>query len=114
MKVLDSCCVFQFMKDGIVTMIDLFCGGFGFAPDNNRLALLQFSTKPFVHYFFNEDQSPDALKLAVQNMTNFGGRTCTGDAMIEAHDIMFDPNNGLSFLFYEFMDFFFWWKVQML
>ena len=78
MKVLDSCCVFQFMKDGIVTMIDLFCGGFGFASDNNRLALLQFSTKPFVHYFFNEDQSPGALKLAVQNMTNFGGRACTG------------------------------------
>ena len=75
-------------------MIDLFCGGFGEGKQNNRLAILQFSTIPVLKHSFNEPQTPEALKAKVDTMEDFGGRTCTGDALIDAYNNIFKVSEG--------------------
>ena len=82
------------MKDGIKTMIDLFCGGFGNGESNNRLAILQFSNTPVVMHYFSDSQAPEDLKAKVDQMVDFGGKTCTGDALIAAHDEIFQAARG--------------------
>lgn len=82
------------MKDGIKTMIDLFCGGFGAGQSNNRLAIMQFSNAPVVKHYFSDPQTPEALKAKVDQMVDFGGKTCTGDALITAHDEIFQIARG--------------------
>lgn len=86
---------FEVMKQGINSMIDLFCGGFGNnATSHNRLAILQFSTSSYVHHYFSDPQTPQALKDAVDRMDDFGGRTCTGDALLAAYHEVWLTSRG--------------------
>lgn len=82
------------MKQGINSMIDLFCGGFGSGTKQNRLAIMQFSDRPLIVHYFNDSQAPADLRKKVQSMEDFGGRTCTGDALEEAYDQIFRLDRG--------------------
>ncbi|PVD28819.1 hypothetical protein C0Q70_11414 [Pomacea canaliculata] len=83
------------MKQGINSMIDLFCGGFGSGAKQNRLAIMQFSDRPLIVHYFNDSQAPADLRKKVQSMEDFGGRTCTGDALEEAYDQIFRLDRGV-------------------
>nr|KAG5703295.1 hypothetical protein BaRGS_025537 [Batillaria attramentaria] len=84
----------QIMKEGIKIMIDLFCGGFGMGPRNNRLAIIQFSSAPIIIHYFSDPQTPKALKDKVGSMVDFGGKTCTGDALVLAYREIFQLSRG--------------------
>ncbi|ESO96193.1 hypothetical protein LOTGIDRAFT_160181 [Lottia gigantea] len=86
---------FEFMKDGLKVMIDLFCGGFGYAEANNRLAIIQFATNVTIIHKFSDSQDPTSLKQKVTDLRHYAGNTCTGNATKVAADEVFVPENGM-------------------
>ena len=74
-------------------MIDLFCGGFGNQPSNNRLALMEFSRDATGLHAFNRDQSPSTLKMVVDSLFPMYGYTCTEKAFSLA-EVLFQKNYG--------------------
>nr|KAG5706666.1 hypothetical protein BaRGS_005736 [Batillaria attramentaria] len=83
---------FELIRDGVSVMVDLFCGGFGTGPTNNRLAIIMFASEIKIIHSFNDDQS--ILADVIANMTQPNGNTCTGDALKLAHDVIFTPEHG--------------------
>ena len=74
-------------------MIDLFCGGFGNKPSNNRLALMEFSRDATGLHAFNRDQSPSTLKMVVDSLFPMYGYTCTEKAFALA-EVLFQKDYG--------------------
>ena len=77
---------FEAMKGGVQLLIDALCGGFGPAPNQHRLAIVQFSTFVRTVHTFGDDQDPQTLKAVLNKTTPMYGYTCTGDALQLAFD----------------------------
>lgn len=85
---------FELIRQGVAVMIDLFCGGFGMEPSNNRLAVIMFASDIKIIHRFSDDQAPNTLRDVIASMTQPNGNTCTGDALKLAHDVIFTAENG--------------------
>ena len=86
---------FEVMKAGVKLLIDTLCGGFGPAPNQNRLSIVQFSSSTQGMLVFSSEQDPDALKAVVDSLRPMYGYTCTGDAFALAY-LAFDQKYGES------------------
>ena len=84
---------FEAMKGGVQLLIDALCGGFGPAPNQHRLSIVQFSTFVKTVHTFADDQDPATLKAVVNSTRPMYGYTCTGDALVLAFD-EFDASRG--------------------
>ena len=84
----------QEIKKGIKMMIDLFCGGFGDQPNNNRLALLEFSFDAYGLHAFSRDQRPSTLKAVVDKLFPMFGYTCTEKSFALAEIIFREEQYG--------------------
>ena len=84
---------FEAMKGGVKLLIDALCGGFGPAPIQHRLSIVQFSTLTRTVHSFQDDQDPATLKAVVDSTRPMYGYTCTGDALQLAFE-EFDASKG--------------------
>ncbi|KAK7105861.1 collagen alpha-1(XXI) chain-like isoform X1 [Littorina saxatilis] len=84
----------QNIKNGLKSMLDLFCEGFGNNPTDNRLALMQFSSDPVLTHKLGSSQTIADLKAAVNRLYPMFGYTCTAKALAFARDAFRSENGG--------------------
>ncbi|XP_064596157.1 collagen alpha-1(XII) chain-like isoform X2 [Liolophura sinensis] len=80
-------------KDNIAKLIGVICGTIGPGNDNNRAAVITFSTDPVINFDFNDHLNLADLQAAVRNLPKVSTRTCTGKAL-DLGQTMFDTSKG--------------------
>ncbi|XP_064596306.1 collagen alpha-1(XII) chain-like isoform X2 [Liolophura sinensis] len=80
-------------KDNIAKLIGVICGTIGPGNDNNRAAVITFSTDPVINFDFNDHLNLADLQAAVRNLPKVSKSTCTGKAL-DLGQTMFVASKG--------------------
>ncbi|XP_064608892.1 integrin alpha-X-like [Liolophura sinensis] len=82
-------------KQKLAELIERLCGSIGRGPQNNRIAIITFSSRVVLNFNFKAHWTIDSVKNAILAMPQARGSTCTGDAFEYARQYMFEPDTGI-------------------